>query len=251
MPREIALDLLALDESVASRRLMTLRNQMPQLAAHEGAMPTLSLMKGGGGTRACIRRNNQLELSAVRTFGNEAKMIVQKGNSAWRCDMLVAVRPRWRHYPGRAVTPRARIGGVATNTQSRPERDGTPIATAMLRLETPYPATKTQQSPHSSPLSWIRRAALRSRSYGTDAPTHSPSTSRRTHSGTLMLSLAPEISTRQPTYWSQRAVKVRSVSWVLRAICPPLFSKTCRRQPTIRRTHSASPLPAQQLRSKS
>lgn len=82
-PRDINLDLLALDESVAQRWLMTLQNQMHWLAAHEGVAPTLSLMKAVG-KRACIRRDNQLELSAVGTFGNEARIVLRKDDWAWR-----------------------------------------------------------------------------------------------------------------------------------------------------------------------
>lgn len=76
LPRDIDLDLLALHESAAQRWLVTLRHQMPWLAAHEEVAPSPSLLKAVG-TRACISRSHQLELSAIGTFGDEARMLVR------------------------------------------------------------------------------------------------------------------------------------------------------------------------------
>jgi len=83
IPRDIDLDLLALDDSAAKDWLVTLRRQMPWLAAHEKVTPRMALLKAVG-TRACLRHSHQLELSAVGTFGDEARMLVRKEDWAWR-----------------------------------------------------------------------------------------------------------------------------------------------------------------------
>lgn len=81
--RDIDLDLLALDESAARDWLLTLRRQMPWLAAHEEVTPRMALLKAVG-TRARLRLSQQLELSAVGTFGDEARMLLRKEDWAWR-----------------------------------------------------------------------------------------------------------------------------------------------------------------------
>ena len=83
MPRDIDLDLLALNDSAARDWLVKLQRLMPWLAAYKVVPPKMALLKAVG-TRARLYRNHQLELLAAGTFGDEAHMLLGADDWSWR-----------------------------------------------------------------------------------------------------------------------------------------------------------------------
>ncbi|WP_341644643.1 hypothetical protein [Thauera sp. SDU_THAU2] len=81
--RDVDLELLVIDDSMAQRWLEALQRELPWLASCAGVKPSPSLLKAVG-TKAYISSGNLLELSAEGSFGSRTSIVIDGENWSWR-----------------------------------------------------------------------------------------------------------------------------------------------------------------------